>query len=115
MDAMLIEQVITNLLYNATLHGRRTSVINVSVKPCGGCAAFLVEDNGVGLPEDILSRINNGSYRQADKEGIIDDSRGMGIGLSVCMTIIRAHGGIIKAENVPGGGALLRFTLPLEE
>ena len=44
-----------------------------------------------------------------------DSSRGLGIGLSICRSIITAHGGTIQAENRPGGGAQFTFTLPLEE
>ena len=44
-----------------------------------------------------------------------DGRRSLGIGLSVCATIIRAHGGTITAQNLPGGGALFRFTLKTEE
>lgn len=114
MDAMLIEQVISNLLFNSVLHGLCTTVIRLSVRQCGECATFTVEDNGVGLPDDILVQINEGSIKQADKREVVDNNRSMGIGLSVCLTIVRAHGGIMRAENVPDGGALIGFSLPLE-
>ena len=62
----------------------------------------------------LLPRLFDG-YLTRDQESISDKRRNMGIGLSVCKSIVQAHGGEMRAANRPGGGAILQFTLPLEE
>ncbi|MDD3164890.1 MAG: ATP-binding protein, partial [Oscillospiraceae bacterium] len=115
MDAILIEQVLLNLMENAAEHGQTVSEINVSVISRGRFAVFSVIDNGVGLDLKELPRLFSGYLGTAVHSGGADSKRNMGIGLSVCTTIIHAHGGQISAENVAGGGAAFRFTLPLED
>ena len=62
----------------------------------------------------LLPRLFDG-YLTRDQESISDKRRNMGIGLSVCYTIVKAHGGTMTAENLESGGACFRFYLPLEE
>ena len=71
-----------------------------------------MRDNGCGLDPALLPHIFE-SKANAGSDG--DRKRNMGIGLSVCNTIIKAHGGAMEAENTEQGGAAFRFTLPLEE
>ena len=74
---------------------------------------FSVEDDGCGIPPERLDRLFTGLL---DSEAPTDTGRSnMGIGLSVCRTIIKAHGSDITATNRPEGGACLSFTLPLME
>lgn len=113
MDAMLIEQVLLNLMDNALIHGRGTSRIRLDARFDGDRAVIGVEDNGQGVPQDIMPRLFDGSLQLSGRGGA-DDTRCMGIGLSVCRTIVEAHGGCIRAENLPGGGARFEFSLPLE-
>ena len=61
------------------------------------------------------SRSSSRGYLSHDEELTADGRRNMGIGLSVCMSIVQAHGGTMQAENREIGGALFSFTLPLEE
>ena len=77
-------------------------------------AHFTVRDNGCGIPEDRIPDLFTGYLGSTDRQG---DSarRNMGIGLSVCSTIIKAHGGHIRARNLPAGGAEFTFTLNLED
>jgi uncharacterized protein YqhQ len=71
-----------------------------------------VEDNGIGIKETALTRIFDGNMQS--EEGTVSDSkRNMGIGLSVCYSIVKAHRGMMKAENKPEGGARMTFALPL--
>ena len=111
MDAVLIEQVIINLLINGAIHGKTATAARLSVETEGAFARFSVEDNGVGIPPE---KLRNLFTDDAARLHLVqrDAVRTMGIGLSVCNTIIAAHGGEMKAENVPGGGARLSFTLP---
>ncbi len=113
MDPVLIEQVLMNLLENAVFHAHGMRNLWLRVQRKGNKAVFTVEDDGCGIPLERLDRIFTGML---DSEAPTDTSRSsMGIGLSVCSTIIKAHGGEIKAKNRPEGGAAFSFTLELEE
>lgn len=113
MDAMLIEQVLMNLLENAVFHAHGMENLWLRVEIRGNEAVFRVEDDGCGIPEERLDRLFTGLL---DSEAPTDSSRSsMGIGLSVCNTIIRAHGGNIRAKNRPEGGAAFSFALDMEE
>lgn len=114
MDAMLIEQVLCNLMENAVLHGGVVSEILVGVRREGDDAIFCVADDGVGIAADVLPRILGESiYRE--NSGNVDGKRNMGIGLTVCQSIIHAHGGRVKAYNRKEGGAVFEFSLPIKE
>ena len=114
MDAILIEQVLINLMENAVQHGKTTTKIELRLSSTGGFAVFEVADNGCGIEKELLPHLFEG-YLTRDHEEISDQRRNMGIGLSVCMSIVQAHGGMMRAKNRKKGGALLQFTLPLEE
>lgn len=114
MDAMLIEQVICNLLENAILHGGDVSEILVSVTEEGDKAVFCVADDGGGIAEKDLPRLLEESIYRENSENV-DGKRNMGIGLSVCKSIILAHGGSIVAYNRKEGGAAFEFSLPMKE
>lgn len=112
MDATLIEQVLINLLENAVLHAAGMTELCLRVRVQGGKAVFEVADNGCGIPEEQLSALFSGL---APGAGAADGRRrSAGIGLSVCATIVRAHGGAIRAENRREGGAVFRFALQTE-
>lgn len=111
MDAVLIEQTVSNLLENAVLHGKSTTTISICVKQQHQEAVFEIADNGAGIASALLPNIFSDHIDRTDP----DATRSMGIGLSVCRTIVEAHGGAISARNEPGGGAVFRFTLPMEE
>ena len=112
MDAILIEQVLMNLLENAAYHGHCT-LIRLSVNRQEDVAAFTVQDNGAGIPEDVLPDIFSPALRS--RTCASDNRRNMGIGLSVCSSIVKAHGGAMSAANAEAGGAVFCFTLPMEE
>ena len=111
MDPLLIQQVMTNLLENAAIHGVTTTRVAVSLEKQGKWARFTVCDNGRGIPEGRLHNLFDGT--QSAQKG--DSTRSMGIGLSVCKTVVAAHCGKIKGENIKGGGARFTVDLPLEE
>jgi len=112
MDAILIEQVLLNLMENAVIHGKITQKLEVKLTVLNNTAVFTVEDDGEGIMEEILPAIFDGTIGGHD-ERESDKKRNMGIGLSVCLSIIKAHRGTMKAENRNGGGARFTFTLPL--
>ena len=114
MDALLIEQVLLNLLDNAVKHAQGMTQLSLRAAQTGNLVVFEVADNGCGISEDRLPHIFSGTLTQ-DERPADNNKRSAGIGLSVCATIIKAHGGDIRAENRPEGGATFRFTLALEE
>lgn len=110
MDSILIEQVLLNLLENAVFHAKNMTELVLSVSIAEDLAIFEVTDNGCGIPEEALKKIFVGSYKRAATP--VDGTRSnMGIGLSVCAAIVKAHGSEISAENRTGGGAVFRFSL----
>lgn len=114
MDPILIQQVLINLLENAVQHSQGMTRLALQVIALQGQAIFRVCDNGCGIREERLPHLFTGAYSPADKPA--DNSRSsMGIGLSVCATIIRAHGGTISARNLPEGGAEFQFILNTED
>jgi two-component system sensor histidine kinase KdpD len=112
MDGTLIEQVLINLLENAVKHSPEDSTIEVEVKKNGNFAVFEVIDYGEGIAEQDLPYLFEG-YISNEKYSS-DSTRGMGVGLSICMSIIKAHNGKMEAFNKKSGGAIFRFMLPLE-
>ncbi len=113
MDAILIEQVLVNLLENSVLHAKGFTRLELRVRDEGARAVFETEDNGGGIPAEKLEGLFEG-YNGSDDNIADGKKKNAGIGLSVCATIIRAHGGEITAENTQNG-ALFRFTLDKEE
>ena len=110
MDPVLIQQVLTNLLENSARHGGATE-ITVSLARRGSVAVFTVEDNGTGIVREKLPHLFEGIGFLPEKNGVGGRSQ-MGIGLSVCMSIIKAHGGSMSARNT-GGGTAVSFSLPV--
>lgn len=113
-DAILIEQVLVNLLENAVQHATGMTRLQLQIKTYDNEAVFEVIDNGCGVDKERLKSIFSG-YVTSGIQTADAGKHGMGIGLSVCATIIRAHGGRIYAQNEPGGGMRFGFTLELEE
>ncbi|MFR1615843.1 MAG: sensor histidine kinase [Dysosmobacter welbionis] len=111
MDAILIMQVLSNLMENAVFHGGTTTHIALSAQRDGPWARFYVQDNGQGIPPQKLHTLFSGALRCEDSSPG-DGKRNMGLGLSVCMAIIRAHGGTLEAKNLESG-AEFSFCLPL--
>lgn len=113
MDPVLIQQVLMNLLENAVFHARGMANLWLRVTLKGATAVFCVEDDGCGIAPERLSQLFSSQLNSANTA---DTGRSnMGIGLSVCHTIIKAHGGEIHAANRPEGGAVFCFTLEMEE
>ena len=113
MDPMLIEQVLMNLLENAVFHAHGMKNLWLRVTLQDNTAVFRVEDDGCGIAQERIEQLFTGLL---NSKAPADTGRSnMGIGLSVCSTIIKAHGGQIFAENRPAGGAAFSFTLKLEE
>ena len=108
-DRVQLQQVIVNLLVNsiqAVSQGdRATRRIGIAVAVIqGGLIELSVRDTGPGIAGEVMGRLFESFF--TTKPG------GVGIGLAICQSIIRSHGGSIRADNRPGGGACFSFTLP---
>lgn len=113
MEPMLIKQVIVNLLENAIRHSGDRDGIRLHLFRQDDWAVVEVRDHGKGISQEVSQAVQSGRHLANDLSG--DSSRGMGIGLSVCQSIIKVHNGFFAAGNDPSGGAVFRFGLPMEE
>lgn len=110
---MLIKHVIVNLLENAVRHSGDTQHIQLHLFRQEEWAVVEVRDHGIGLSPDIMQ---GSPVRPSPPPGPVRRLHPRhGIGLSVCQSIIKAHGGFFAAGNDPEGGAVFRFGLPMEE
>lgn len=112
MDAMLIEQVIINLLENAVYHSGVEDAVELYVEKEEDLVEFHIRDYGKGIDPQRLDTIFDGCGMERNASG--DSHKGMGIGLTICKTIITAHHGTIEAANRERGAEFV-FTLPLGE
>jgi len=111
MDAILIEQVTINLLENAIVHSGSHKPIQLIIENHPTNVSFTIRDYGVGIPQDKLKNLFDGtSYTPSQTS---DARKGMGIGLSICKTIITAHQGTLIGQNHTEGAEFI-FTLPKE-
>jgi len=114
MDAMLIQQVLINILENAVHHAKGMTTLSLEVTCHNNSARFCICDDGCGISADRIDRLFTGylDRPQAPTDG---SRNNMGIGLSVCATIVKAHGSTIYAENRKTGGAAFYFSLEMED
>jgi two-component system, OmpR family, sensor histidine kinase KdpD len=111
MDFVLMEQVLVNLLDNADKYSKPGQPIEIDARLLENKVEISISDLGVGIPTEDLERVFEKFYRVQRKDG----AQGTGLGLSICKGIVEAHGGQIWAENRPGGGTTMRFTLNVED
>ena len=108
-DAVMLERVLVNLLDNAIKYTPPGTPLGITVRMQGDALEVAVWDEGPGLPVG-QERILFERFARGQRESAI---AGVGLGLAICQAIIDAHGGRIRAENRPAGGARFVFTLPL--
>ncbi|MGH7277488.1 MAG: DUF4118 domain-containing protein [Candidatus Rokuibacteriota bacterium] len=110
IDDVLVEQVLVNLLDNATRYTPPSAPIRILVTANDRDVVVEVADAGPGLRPGDEERVFEKFYRAAP-----DTGRGAGLGLAICRAIVAAHGGRIQAQNLPEGGVAFLFTLPLKD
>lgn len=113
MDPLLIEQVILNLLDNASVHSDSHDPIQLNIIDSPSSVVFCIRDHGKGIDPELLPNIFDGNSSRHKKTDA-DSHRGMGIGLSICKTIVSAHSGTITVLNHDKGAEFI-FSLPKEE
>ena len=113
MDARLMIQVLTNLLNNAVKYSYETSIINVKVFALGEECVIEVCDDGAGIRDEEKEHIFDMFYSAQRK--VVDGRRGMGLGLSLCRSIVLAHDGRIEVHDCKPHGAKFQIYLRKEE
>jgi len=111
VDAVMIEQVLINLLENAVRYTAAGSELEVFAQYVGNTMEISVADHGPGIPKGLEDKLFEKFY-QARHESA---QSGVGLGLAICRAIVEVHGGRIRANNKPGGGAIFTFALPNDE
>jgi two-component system sensor histidine kinase KdpD len=109
VDAVLMEQVLVNLLENAAKYSPQGTPMDLAARVSGDSLTLDLADRGPGIPpgeeERIFEKLVRGSNPLSRP--------GAGLGLAICRGVVQAHGGTIHAENRPDGGARFRIRLPL--
>ncbi len=109
LDGVLIEQVLVNLIENALAHSPDGVPVEIGASVLNDRLVIEVSDRGDGIAAGAEDRIFE-SFATSQPQG---RSHGIGLGLAICKGFVEAHGGTIRAENRPGGGAVLRFAVPV--
>jgi two-component system sensor histidine kinase KdpD len=109
VDAVLIQQVVVNLLDNACKYSPEGLPIDVSVETTPLGLSISVADRGPGIPEEFHHKIFDKFFRIHAESA----QSGVGLGLSICRAIVEAHGGEIVVANRQGGGAVFQLHLPI--
>ena len=110
----MIEQVLVNILENAVQHAEGMKELILKVFVVGDKAIFEIIDDGCGISKERMANIFTGYLEKKDAPAD-DQKSSMGIGLSVCASIIKAHEGNISVENRKSGGCIFRVALKMEE
>ena len=111
IDAVLVEQVLTNLIENAIKYTPAGSPIDISAELLPADLKITVSDYGLGIAKGMEEKIFDKFYRLESEI----QQNGVGVGLTLCRTIIETHGGTIHAVNRAGKGASFIIHLPLHE
>ena len=111
LDAVLIEQVLVNIVENALKYTPAGTAIDISAEFAPGSVTVTVADEGPGIPPGLEEKLFDKFYRASPERA----QSGVGLGLTICRAIVEAHGGTIRAENRLPHGAAFRFTLPRDE
>lgn len=109
LDRILLEEVFINLIDNAIKFTPKDSPIEIFAEVKDDKVLVSVGDKGPGIMPDEVNLLFEKFYRGR----MLESERGLGLGLAICRSIIKAHGGEIWAENRADGGAMFHFTLPL--
>ena len=113
MDARLIVQVVINIVNNAIKYTPPASHVQVSARKRGESVEVRIADDGPGISDEAKAKLFDMFYTANNARG--DGRRGLGLGLSLCRSIVQAHGGSITVEDNYPKGAIFSFTLPLAE
>ena len=106
-----IQSVISNLFNNAVRYTEDDGSITVSWQRCREGAVYSVQDTGIGIPQEHISRLTERFYRvDADRSR---ESGGTGLGLAIVKHVLERHQAVLEVESVPGRGSIFRAIFPL--
>ncbi|MDP2903588.1 MAG: sensor histidine kinase KdpD [Methylovulum sp.] len=111
VDAVMIEQVLINLLENALRYTPEQSPLEITAEVSSFAVEISVADHGHGIPDGSENRLFEKFYRVHHEAA----QSGVGLGLAICRAIIEAHGGSIQAQNRTSGGAVFSFMIPMDQ
>jgi two-component system sensor histidine kinase KdpD len=109
IDRSRFEQILTNLLSNASKYSAQGSVIEVGAQVINSEIVIEVSDQGPGIPVEEQKLIFEAYYRGKNISG-----GGIGIGLAIVKSLVELHGGRIWVSDRDGGGSVFSFSVPLE-
>lgn len=109
-EAVLIEETITNILFNAVKYTPERGKVSLEAKDEGLTVRVTVSDTGIGIPAEAMGHLFEEFYRADNARATERD--GTGLGLAFAKQVVERHGGRIWAANNPGGGSTFAFTLP---
>jgi two-component system sensor histidine kinase KdpD len=110
LDFSLMQHALGNLLLNAAAHTPSGTPVTVGVEIADGAMLLTVADRGPGIPAELLPRVFDKFFRAPNAP-----TGGSGLGLTIVKGFVEAHGGVVNAENRPGGGAVFTIRLPQPE
>ena len=113
IDAKLINQVLVNLLDNAVKHTKENEKIGIKILEHNTNIQIIVYDEGTGISKKDLPNIFQSFYTSFSKKSV-DNEKGVGLGLAICESVIKAHNGTITAKNRNKKGAEFIITLPIK-
>mgnify|MGYP000211374020 FL=1 len=113
MDAGLIMQVLINLVNNAVKYTPVGSNIRITAIPRENMAEICVSDNGPGIPNELKEHVFEMFFTGGNPIG--DSRRSLGLGLTLCQTIVHAHHGEMTLKDNSPHGCIFSFTIPLSE
>lgn len=109
-DAERIEQVLTNLITNAIKYSPDGGKVTITSEPFGNVTKISVKDEGIGIPEELQSKVFDRFFRVGNSS--IATIQGMGLGLYISSAIVQRHGGKLWVDSTPGKGSTFYFTIP---
>lgn len=111
VDAVMIEQVLINLIENAIRYTPADSAIEINVDASALATRIVLSDHGPGIPKGLEEKLFEKFYQTRNEAA----QSGVGLGLAICRAIMESHGGHISARNRPEGGAVFELELPLDQ
>lgn len=112
-DSDRLEQVFSNLIGNAVVHGGTAGTVRIDASSQGASACITVHNQGPAIPENLRGALFD-PFRRGDRESRSSKTAGLGLGLYISRELVQAHGGSIDCESSPALGTTFRVTLPKE-
>lgn len=112
-----VQHIMNNLVFNAIKYNREGGDVYLRVSRCGDCLEILVEDNGIGIPEDQLIHIFDRFYQvqSSEHQKLARAGQGTGIGLALTKELVKLMDGSITVKSKEGEGTIFKVLLPIQQ